>query len=212
MDSVSLAPLQARSRQTRERLLTATLAIIEEKGIAGVTIPTVAAAAGLSPGSVYRRFDDKEAMIRIAFLRFLESSQDTNQASLGSDRLRALTLEGALLAITRGLVAQYRGRTGLLKALDQYLEVQADATFRDRAVSIIEANLQLVIGALLPFHDRIAAADPERGITFALLSAITVIEAHKLHHSPVWSRVFPLDDDGLAAETARAMTAYLTKR
>ena len=212
MNSVSRAPLQARSRQTMERLLTATLAVIEEKGLAGVTIPGVAASAGLSPGSVYRRFDDKEAMIRIAFLRFLEWSRETNQASLGSDRLQALTLDEALLALSRGLVAQYRGRTGLLKALDQYLEVQGDSAFRERAVSIIEANLRLVIDALRPFHDRIAAADPERAITFALLSAITLIEAHKLHNSPVWRRVLPLDDDALAAEAARGMSAYIARR
>jgi len=150
MNSVSRAPVQARSRQTMERLLTATLAVIEEKGLAGVTIPEVATAAGLSAGSVYRRFEDKEAMIRVALLRFLESSQETNQASLASDPLQALTLDQALLALCRGLVAQYGGRTGLLKALDQYLEVQADAAFRERAVSLIEANLRLIIGALIP--------------------------------------------------------------
>lgn len=210
MNSVLRAPLQARSRQTVERLLNSTLAVIEEKGLAGVTIPEVAAAAGLSPGSIYRRFDDKEAMIRIAFLRFLEASQERNQASLPSERLQRLTLEEALLALSRGLVAQYRGRTGLLKALDQYLEIQADAAFRERAVNLIGANLRLVIRALLPFRARIAAADTERAITFALLSAITLIEAHKLHDSAVWRSVFPLDDDALAAETARVMVAYLT--
>ncbi len=192
-----------------ERLLTATLAVIEEQGLAGVTIPEIATAAGLSPGSVYRRFDDKEAMIRIALLRFLEASQEINQASLPSERLQGLTLEEALVALSRGLVAQYRGRLGLLRALDQYLEGQADAAFRERAVSLVEANLQLVIGALTPFHDRIAAPDPERAITFALLSAITMIEAHKLHDSPVWRRVLPLDDEALAVEAARAMVAYL---
>ncbi len=212
MKSVSRAPVQARSRQTMERLLTATLAVIEENGLAGVTIPEVATAAGLSAGSVYRRFEDKEAMIRVALLRFLESSQETNQASLASDPLQALTLDQALLALCRGLVAQYRGRTGLLKALDQYLEVQADPAFRERAVSLIEANFRLIIGALIPFHDRIAAADRERSITFALLSAITLIEAQKLHNSPVWRRVLPLDDDALAAEAARGMVAYLTLR
>jgi AcrR family transcriptional regulator len=195
-----------------ERLLSATLAVIEEKGLEGVTIPEVAAVAGLSPGSVYRRFDDKEAMIRIALLRFLESTQQSNQAALGSDRLQMLTLDDALLALSRGLVAQYRGRTGLLRALDRYLEIQADAAFLERALSIIEVNLRLIIRAFVSFHDRIAVADPERGITFAMLSAITLIEAHKLHNSPVWRRVLPLDDDALAVEAARLMAAYLTTR
>ena len=98
MNPVSRAPLQARSRLTTEQLLASTLAVIEEKGVAGVTIPEVALRAGLSPGSVYRRFDDKEAMIRIALLRFLEASRETNEASLPSGRLLGLTLEEALIA------------------------------------------------------------------------------------------------------------------
>ena len=187
------------------RLLAATIAVIEERGLAGVTIPEIAAAAGASTGSVYRRFTDKDALIRSAFLQWLEASQSTNQASLPPDRFQGLDLEAALAAIGRALVAQYRGRSGVLKALDQFLEVQTDATFRERAVDLIEANLRRLVEALLPFGDRIAAADPERAIAFALLSATTVIEVNKLHAPLLWRRVLPLDDDALAREAAKAM-------
>jgi AcrR family transcriptional regulator len=192
-----------------ERLLTATRAVIEEKGLAGVTIPEVAAAAGVSTGSIYRRFTDKDALIRTAFLQLLEAWQEANRESLPADRFEGRTLDEALQALGRALVTQYRGHTGLLKALDQFLEVQADAQFRERALGLMEANFRRVIEALLPFRDRIAAADPERAITFALLSAMTVIEAHKLHDPLLWTRLLPLDDDALATETARAMAAYL---
>lgn len=192
-----------------ERLLTATIAAIEEKGLVGVTIPEIAAAAGVSTGSVYRRFTDKDALIRTAFLQMLEASQEANRANLPADRFQGLSLDEALHVVGRALVAQYRGRTGLLKALDQFIELQADEAFRERAIGLIEANLQRVVDALLPFRDRIAAADPARAITFALLSAMTVIEAHKLHVPLLWSRMLPLDDDALAAETSRAMAAYL---
>jgi AcrR family transcriptional regulator len=192
-----------------ERLLAATIAVIEDKGLAAVTIPEIAAAAGVSAGSIYRRFTDKDALIRTAFLRLLEASQDSNRASLPADRFQGRSLEEALHAVARALVAQYRTRPGLLKALDQYLEAQTDPAFRERALGLIEANIQVVIEALLPFRDRIAAADPERAITFALLSAMTVMEAHKLSVPLLWRRMLPLDDDALAAETARAMGAYL---
>ncbi|HEX4738246.1 MAG TPA: TetR/AcrR family transcriptional regulator [Allosphingosinicella sp.] len=195
-----------------ERLLTATLAVIEEKGLAGVTIPAVAAAAGVATGSIYRRFTDKDALIRTALLRMLEESQEANRASLPADKFQGRTLEEALQALGRALVAQYRGRTGLMKALDQFLEVQENTEFRERAVGLMEANLRPVIEALLPFRDRIAAEDPERAITFALLSAATVIEVHKLHDSPLWKRMLPLGDEALATETARTMAAYLTLR
>ena len=116
MDSGPRPAQQARSRKTVERLLTAALAVIEEKGLAGVTIPEVAAAAGVSTGSVYRRFTDKEALIRTAFLLLLEAWLEANQASLPADKFEGRSLEAALDALARALVAQYRGRTGLLKA------------------------------------------------------------------------------------------------
>jgi len=212
MESGSHTPQQARSRKTMEKLLTATLAVIEAKGLAGVTVPEIAAAAKMSTGSVYRRFTDKDALIRLAFLRLLESSQQVNRTALPPDRFKGLRLDQALQKLASGLVAQYRRRTGLLKALDQYLDAHCDAAFQEHAVGVIEANLKLVTVALLPFRKQIAATDPEKAITFALLSAITLIEAHKLHNSPVWQRILPLDDKALAAETARTMAAYLSAK
>jgi hypothetical protein len=99
-----------------------------------------------------------------------------------------------------------------LKALDQFLEVQTDEVFRERALDMIEANMRRLVEALLPFRDQIAAEDSKRAITFALLSAITLIEVHKLHDPLLWRRMLPLDDDALALETARAMGAYLALR
>jgi AcrR family transcriptional regulator len=203
------APQQARSRRTMERLLSAALAVLEDRGLAGVTIPEIATEAGLSTGSIYRRFADKDALIKAAFLQLLDSAQATNQANLPPDLFQGRGLTEALRILSRALVAQYAGRTGLLKALDQYLETQTDAAFRERALDRIEADMRRLVAALLPFRDQITADDPERAITFALLAATTVIEVHKLHTPLLWRRMLPLDDDALAAEAAQTMAAYL---
>ena len=191
------------------RLLAATLKVIEARGLAGVTVPEIAAVAGLSTGSVYRRFTDKDALIRGAFLQLLEASHAANEANLPPNRFQGLSLDAALQALSYALVAQYRGRTGLLKALDQFLEIQTDEVFQQRAMDLVEANMRRLIETLLPFRNRVAAPDPERAITYALLSATTLIEVHKLHVPLLWRRMLPLDDDALAAETARTMAAYL---
>ena len=209
MDSGSRQPQQARSRRTMERLLAATITVIEEKGLSGITIPEIAAAAGVSTGSIYRRFVDKDALVRAALLQMLETFHEANRANIPADRFKGRSLEEAVHALCRALVAQYRGRTRLMKALDQFVELQGDNGFRERVVNLSEASLRLIIHALLPFKDRIAATDPERAITFALLSAVTLIEVHKLHESPLWKHMLPLDDDALAEETARTMAAYL---
>ena len=202
-------PQQARSRQTTERLLSATLSVIGARGLAGVTIPAIAAEAGLSTGGVYRRFIDKDAMIRAAFLQLLEAAQAANSESLPSDRFQGLTLNAALQMLGRMLVAQYRGRTSLLKALDQFLETQTDDLFRERAVDLIEGNMRRLVEALKPFQGEVVADDPERAITFAVLAATTLIEVHKLHVPLLWNRMLPMGDDALAVEATRTMSAYL---
>lgn len=209
MNLQSRPPQQARSRRTLQRLLAAAVALMEEDGLAGVTIPEVAARAGVSTGSIYRRFVDKDALIRAAFLLFLETSRMANREGLKPARFAGMSLERMCLALCRGLVRQFRSYPKLLKALDQFLDVQTDATFCEQAISTVADNTRLVVELLLPFRDRIASADPERAITFAFLSAVTVIEMHALHSAALWARMLPLEDEALAAEAARAMAAYL---
>src|SRR3546814_9648839 len=59
-------PQQERSRRTHARLLEATLKTLAEHGLDGATIPRIARVADVSPATVYRRFVDKQALLRAA--------------------------------------------------------------------------------------------------------------------------------------------------
>lgn len=61
--STRRGPVQARSRQTVERLLDATARILDRRGYSGLTTNHVAAEAGVSVGSLYRWFDDKAELV-----------------------------------------------------------------------------------------------------------------------------------------------------
>jgi AcrR family transcriptional regulator len=62
--SLDLPPAQqARSRLTQQRILDAGTALLEEGGAEVLTIAAVASRAGVSVGSVYRRFGDKDRLI-----------------------------------------------------------------------------------------------------------------------------------------------------
>jgi AcrR family transcriptional regulator len=210
MDSSSRTPQQARSLRTQQRLLEATIAVLEDKGLAGVTIPEIAAVAGVATGSIYRRFTDKDALIRAAFLQFLEMSQEANRQGLAPERFANLSFEAALHAVARALLRQYRDRPILLTALDQFMGSDSDTDFKDRAVTLIAANFSRLVEALMSYRAHITAADPERAITFALLTAIALTEVHALNPPALWQRMLPMDDGALTAETARTMAAYLT--
>jgi AcrR family transcriptional regulator len=62
--SLDLPPTQqARSRLTQRRILEAGTALLEEGGTEALTVAAVASRAGVSVGSVYRRFGDKDRLI-----------------------------------------------------------------------------------------------------------------------------------------------------
>jgi AcrR family transcriptional regulator len=62
--SLDLPPAQqARSRLTKQRILEAGTALLEEGGIEALTVATVASRADVSVGSVYRRFAGKDRLI-----------------------------------------------------------------------------------------------------------------------------------------------------
>jgi AcrR family transcriptional regulator len=54
---------QARSRITRQRVLQAGTALLEEGGTEALTVGAVANRAGVAVGSVYRRFGDKDRLL-----------------------------------------------------------------------------------------------------------------------------------------------------
>jgi len=58
------APITARGRRTRDALLVAARTTFEQRGFTGTRMGDVAAAAGVSHGTVYTWFDSKESMLR----------------------------------------------------------------------------------------------------------------------------------------------------
>src|SRR5579862_8995418 len=83
----TLAPQQARSRESLAKLLRAAIQVLAQHGIAGTTIPRIAARAGLTPGAIYRRFRNKDVLLETAILRILEDQAEYLN--------RSLTLESA---------------------------------------------------------------------------------------------------------------------
>ncbi len=83
---------------TRERLLDAALELIAERGFANTTVGDIESAAGLSPrrGGLYKHFESKEAVLRAALERFVESTAATGEQVMvpppGDDLRAALTV------------------------------------------------------------------------------------------------------------------------
>ena len=63
-------PKQTRSQDTQERVLKALEQLLSERFFEQITIRDLAARTGVSSGTIYRRFKDKEALLPVLYERF----------------------------------------------------------------------------------------------------------------------------------------------
>ncbi|MEO5625439.1 MAG: TetR/AcrR family transcriptional regulator [Dokdonella sp.] len=203
------SPQQDRSRATAQRLLSATIRVISESGLDAATVPKIAALAEVAPASVYRRYHDKDALIRAAFLHVLEQSNANNRLHLKSALLKQ-TLESTAVKLMKVLFEQYRQHPLLIRSLTRYLDSTDDRDFVRRVRSVMVANVEEVVAVLLHHRDEIVQTDPERALRFALLNATCSIEAYALDANSIWHSFGGFSPDLLAAELAAGFVAYLS--
>ena len=202
-------PRQKRSQATLERLLGATIRVLDEHGLEGAVIPRIAELAGVAPASVYRRFANKDALMRAALLHVLENSREANRLGLAAV-LQGATLAASAQALMDLMFRQYRQHPRLVRALARFIDADVDEEFVAAARAIMAENLELSVQCLLAHRDQIRHAAPERALRFALLHAFTSIEAIALEPVSMWHSVLPEPDEALAKELARSFVAYLS--
>src|SRR5579862_6425217 len=103
-----LPALQARSQATTEHLLEAAEELLAEGGADAATLRAIADRAGVSLGIVYRRFPDKDAILRAVYTRFFSSVAATNERSLTSTKLQRRSLAELARALVTGIAEGYR--------------------------------------------------------------------------------------------------------
>ncbi|RDS79564.1 TetR/AcrR family transcriptional regulator [Dyella monticola] len=200
-------PKQQRSRDTLQRLLAATVMVLEEQGL-DATVPRIAKAAKVAPASIYRRFVDKDALLRAAFLEVLRQSNAMNQDTLAK-AMQCQTLEETVARVISALFEQYRRHPRLLKALTRFMESDTDEVFGRNARLHIAENFNLIVDALLPFRAGIHHPLPRQALQFALLWAGSAMEAYALDSASLWHTVLPLSEKEFKAELTRGFVAYL---
>lgn len=182
--------------------------MLDECGLSGATVPRIAAAADVAPATIYRRFADKDALLRTAFIHILRQANEGNRLYLPMI-ITGDTLDEAAERLMLTQLKQYRTRPGLMLALRRFLKADSDPDFARQAQELMQDNLRLVVEGLLRYRKQISHPQPERAVRIAVLSAIGALEMSALEHEPLWEAVAPISDEELAHELAQALTAYL---
>lgn len=211
MPKKTLAPKQARSRESLGRLMKAAREILNEKGLESATVPRVAARAGLSAGSVYRRFPNKDALMRAVILETLETLDAAAASELTPDLAERLSLQAFVEALVRHQLVGQRKNARMLRAMLQFTLSHTNAAFKKKSVEVNARSLRRLADFLLLKRSEINHPDPKKALPLALmlvgnmLQQIVVLDIGQSTPDPR----LPRTDDELVEELTRAFLSYL---
>lgn len=184
--SLQRIPTQGRSVEMVHAILDAAVRVLTEEGTVGFTTNRVAEVAGISPGSLYQYFGNKEMIVAGVVERGLIDSETMMRELLGGEALHQaieVTLEGLLRALTAHLtpyrdlmreilyVTPMSPEVGMMRVLDSrisdlirdWFTVQAGRyRVEDPAATIYVVTSTLVFGFLRWLTDPWQTYDTDR--------------------------------------------------
>ncbi|MGG4774390.1 TetR/AcrR family transcriptional regulator [Paenalcaligenes sp. Me52] len=138
------SPRQARSKALVTAILDATAQVLVERGYAGTSTNLIAARAGVSIGSVYQYFPNKDSLIAALRERHATDLYDTLESVLSSRNPQ--TLDEKLAAIVHGWMIAHQLEPDLHRVVEQEFPFFERANHDELPIyrSIVERVRQLL--------------------------------------------------------------------
>jgi len=153
-------PSQVRSQETVGVILEASARILESDGIRGFNTNAIAAKAGVSIGSLYQYFPNKDSIVRALIGSFENALHDTVVKAVQDGRGKEL--KSRLRLVVRALVSAhyYRPRLNrVLEAEEERLGSEADsAAFHESLLQLLRDHHNEVAVPVSRTTERIAIA------------------------------------------------------
>ncbi len=207
----SLAPQQERSRESLRKLLKAAAEVLGQHGVEGTTIPRIAHHAGLTPGAVYRRFRDKDALLETVILGILERQDERLRVVFTPAMAGQIPLPLFAEQLINSMLISYRASAGLLRGIRQFVQARTGTAFYRKVVELEFHSFRYLMELFLTHRKEIQHPNPRRAIAFALMMlSSSLIELILVDHDLCnWQQFIPRDDQSLQRELLRAFLGYL---
>lgn len=191
-------PRQERSKATVETILAATARVLVKRGFDGLTTNAVADAAGVSIGSLYQYYPNKEALVAALIEQHVE---DMNAAILSElTRVAQLPMAEAVRAVIELTIRAH----SIEPELHRVLTEQVPRVGRMARLRELDGICQrMVAGILGARRDELAITDPDTA-AFVLVASIEAITHRAALFAPERLR-----DPRLIDEAVALVTRYL---
>jgi AcrR family transcriptional regulator len=188
------------------RLLDAAERLIEEKGLAEVSVPDIARRAGSSVGGFYARFRDKNELLRALEERFFGELLLRVARLSEPSRYEGASLAQIVRACVAELVGTFRERRVLIRAF--LFRGLSDPEFIGDALRFRRRVSDRIAALLLGRRDEIAHRDPALAIELGIQLAFGL-----MHQFVVFGEVRAggrrLSESALVDELTRTLCAHL---
>jgi len=165
--------VQARSQATEARLIAAADILFGRMAVADASVADIAREAGISVGTFYGRFADKDAFIEVFFERYLDDGRRRATELFAADDWPSHSVAAMSHAFVTYRLRHYQRHRRLLHALVVHLRSHGGPELRQTAARFAAHFHQLVT-------DRFAAqadANRWRVVARAVACGLTLVEA-----------------------------------
>jgi len=190
-------PKQRRAHQTVDAILDAVVKVLKREGLSAVTTNRIAEVAGVSIGSVYQYFPDKQAIFVALHQRHIDQIDRMVETKLIEHA--ASSLDDLIGAMIEGMVDAHTGDPELYELLATEVPHRADGT-RDFAVRL-HGVFRLALSS--------RAHELKNGRDLDKLVFIVTNMVESLSHAALFRRSPRLSLTAAKAEVVRAVLAYL---
>lgn len=197
-ESKLIAPKQDRSRRTLDRIVRASIEILEEQGGSGLTVQAIVRRAGASVGSFYARFAGKDDLVDYLGDRVWREAAERWDRALSEEDWSRLDLPAVVRASVRLIDRSLRSRATVLESLGN-ASGSGESAFQAFQQHVL-AGLERLLAAR---GAEIAHSDP------ILASRIGLMAVQGVLSVPVGAPS-RLTEAGRAAEAERLLLGYLT--
>jgi AcrR family transcriptional regulator len=207
----TLAPQQERSRESLRKLMKAAAEVLGQHGVEGTTIPRIAHHAGLTPGAVYRRFHDKDALLETVILGIMQRQDERIRVVFTPAMASQIPLPVFAEQLINNMLISYRASAGLLRGIRQFVQARPNTAFYRKVVDLEFRSYRYLVELFLTHRKEIKHPNPKRAVSFALMMlSSSLIELILVDHDlSNWQQVIPKDDQSLKRELLRAFLSHL---
>ncbi len=191
---------QERSRLMVETLLDATARVLTQEGYDRASTNRIAAVAGVSVGSLYQYFPNKEALTAALIARHVREMMDLIKEAISD--MGAHDLESSMRRLIRAMIDAHRVDPALHRVFDEQIPRMGSLV---EIESVEREGFDLVKGYLERHRDEIRVRD----LDMATSICITTVEA--LTHEVITRREDPSDGwtEDFVGEVTRLIVGYL---